>query len=189
MHRQKSRRFLNKTVIIAIAAATVLASVPILAKSSFVSSPKPAASIAQATTTGTIVDIASADKSLSTLVTAVKAADLVETLSGKGPFTVFAPTNDAFAALPKGTLEELLKPENKHELQEILTYHVVSGAIDSKSLKSGPLKTVEGEEVNVKVENGQVTVNGAKVITADIKASNGVIHVIDGVLHPPDVEL
>ena len=102
---------------------------------------------------------------------------------------MFAPTDDAFAALPKGTLETLLKPENKDKLQKILTYHVVSGAIDSQSLKSGPLKTVEGKEVNIKVENHQITIDKAKVTTADIKASNGVIHVIDHVLHPPDVEL
>ena len=152
MHSQKSRRFLSKTVMIAIAAATVLASVPILAKSSPVSSSKPAASIAQATTTGTIVDIASADKSLSTLVTAVKAAGLVETLSGQGPFTVFAPTNDAFAALPKGTLETLLKPENKDELQDILTYHVVSGAIDSKSLKSCRLRQLKARNLTFRLK-------------------------------------
>jgi len=134
---------------------------------------------------GTIVAVASANPNFKTLVAAVKEAGLVDTLSGKGPFTVFAPTEAAFAKLPKGTVEKLLKPENKAMLRKILTYHVVAGAVESKTLKTGPVKTVEGASVNVRVSGGKVTVNNAKVVMADVKASNGVIHVIDTVLMPP----
>lgn len=137
--------------------------------------------------TNTIVDVASGNKSFSTLVKAVKAAGLVETLSGKGPFTVFAPTNEAFNALPKGTLESLLKPENKAKLQKVLTYHVVSGTVMAKDVKPGSVKTVQGSPVMVKVQGGKVMVNNANVLQTDIKASNGVIHVIDKVLLPPNL--
>lgn len=133
----------------------------------------------------TIVSIASGNKNFSTLVTALKAADLVETLSAAGPFTVFAPTNAAFAKLPKATLANLLKPENKEQLQKILTYHVVSGAVRSNQLKSGKVATVEGGNVTVKISGKKVRVNNAKVIMANVKASNGVIHAIDTVLMPP----
>jgi uncharacterized surface protein with fasciclin (FAS1) repeats len=138
---------------------------------------------------GTVVDIAANNSSFTTLVQAVKAAELVETLSGEGPFTVFAPTNKAFAALPKGTLEKLLKPENKKILQSILTYHVVSGNVLSKDLRSGKISTVQGSRVNVRVRHGKIRVNGAKVISADIKGTNGVVHVIDQVLLPPNLKL
>ena len=140
---------------------------------------------ATAPTGKTIVSIASGNKNFSTLVTALKAADLVETLSAAGPFTVFAPTNAAFAKLPKATLANLLKPENKEQLQKILTYHVVSGAVTSNQLKSGKVATVEGGNVTVKISGKKVRVNNAKVIMADVKASNGVIHAIDTVLMPP----
>lgn len=133
----------------------------------------------------TIVSIAAGNKKFSTLVTALKAAGLVETLSAAGPFTVFAPTNAAFAKLPKATLAKLLKPENKEQLKKILTYHVVSGAVTSKMLKSGKVATVEGGNVTVKIRGKKVRVNNAKVIMADVKASNGVIHAIDTVLMPP----
>ena len=133
----------------------------------------------------TIVEVAASNPSVSTLVTAVKAAGLVETLSGKGPFTVFAPTNEAFAALPKGTLEKLLKPENRDALRKVLTYHVVSGDLMAKDLRSGKVPTVEGSSVAVKVDNHGVSVNGSNVIKADVDTSNGVIHVIDKVLLPP----
>ncbi|RCJ39225.1 fasciclin [Nostoc minutum NIES-26] len=187
MNTQKSRSLIK---ILAIAVvASLLISLPTLAQFHPNFSPQSSVLVTQAKSTGTIVDIASGNKSLSTLVKALKAAGLVETLSGKGPFTVFAPTNDAFAALPKGTLAKLLKPENKALLQKILTYHVVSGAIDSKSINSAEFKTLEGSPVEVKAEKDHITVNRARVTTPDIKASNGVIHVIDGVLHPPDVEL
>ncbi len=149
--------------------------------------------LAQSATPGTIVDVASANKDFSTLVTAIKAAGLTETLAGKGPFTVFAPTNAAFEKLPKGTLETLLKPENKMQLTDILTYHVVSGkvmAADVVKLDGKMAKTVNGAEVKVKLgtdKDGKATVmvNDSLVTTTDIAASNGVIHVIDTVLMPP----
>jgi uncharacterized surface protein with fasciclin (FAS1) repeats len=134
---------------------------------------------------GDIVDTAVAAGTFQTLVAAVTAAELAETLKGPGPFTVFAPTDEAFAALPEGTLEELLLPENKGQLAGILTYHVVEGAVLSSDLSSGDVATVNGEEVTIVVDDG-VTVNGATVVTADIETSNGVIHVIDAVLLPPD---
>ena len=132
-----------------------------------------------------IVDTAIAAGSFKTLVTAVKAAGLVETLKGKGPFTVFAPTDEAFAKLPAGTVENLLKPENKNQLVAILTYHVVSGKVMSKDLagKKTMAKSVEGGEISVDATNG-VKVDNAKVVKADIEASNGVIHVIDAVIMP-----
>jgi uncharacterized surface protein with fasciclin (FAS1) repeats len=133
-----------------------------------------------------IVDIAAANGDFSTLVAAVKAAGLAETLKGDGPYTVFAPTNAAFAALPAGTVESLLKPENKEKLTAILTYHVVAGAITSDQLagKRMAVPTVQGSNLHVDGRKG-VRVNRAHVISADILASNGVIHVIDQVLLPP----
>lgn len=133
----------------------------------------------------TIVDLASKSKSFTTLVAALKAADLVETLAGSGPFTVFAPTNAAFAKLPKATLAQLLKPENKEQLKKILTYHVVSGAVSSKMLKSGQVETVEGSKITVKINGKKVMINKARVLQADVKASNGYIHAIDTVIMPP----
>ncbi|MBI1416924.1 MAG: fasciclin domain-containing protein [Limimaricola sp.] len=133
-----------------------------------------------------IVDIAAGNPDFSTLVTAVKAAGLVDTLKGPGPFTVFAPTNEAFAALPPGTVENLLKPENKDQLVKVLTYHVAAGTYPAAALagKTGTIKTVEGQNMHVNGTDG-VKVNNATVTTADIMASNGVIHVIDKVLLPP----
>ena len=137
----------------------------------------------------TIVDLAVGNKSFSTLVAALKAADLVDTLAGEGPFTVFAPTNAAFAKLPKATLANLLKPENKEQLKKILTYHVVSGAVTAKMLKSGPVDSVEGSKIAVKVAKKgskmSVRVNNANVIQANVKASNGYIHAIETVIMPP----
>jgi uncharacterized surface protein with fasciclin (FAS1) repeats len=132
-----------------------------------------------------IVDIASSNEDFSTLVAAVSAAGLVDTLKGDGPFTVFAPTNAAFAALPAGTVEDLLKPENKDKLIAILTYHVVPGAVTSDQLvgKRMDVATVQGQTVHIDGRNG-VKVNKVRVTTADIMASNGVIHVIDKVLLP-----
>jgi uncharacterized surface protein with fasciclin (FAS1) repeats len=115
----------------------------------------------------------------------VKAAGLAGTLSGPGPFPVFAPTNDAFAKLPAGTVDTLLKPENKAKLTAILLYHVVPGTVKSTDLKSGDVKTAEGQTIAVDVSGGAVKINGATVTKADIPASNGVIHVIDTVLIPP----
>ncbi len=131
-----------------------------------------------------IVDTAVDAGSFTTLVAAVQAAGLVETLKGEGPFTVFAPTDAAFAALPEGTVEDLLKPENKDKLTAILTYHVVPGKVMSTDLTNDmKAATVEGSEVTIMTEGG-VTVDGAPVSTADIEASNGVIHVIDAVILP-----
>lgn len=134
---------------------------------------------------GTIVEVASANDSFKTLVAAIDAADLAETLSGEGPFTVFAPTEEAFAALPPGTVDTLLKPENKETLIKILTYHVVPAKAVSTDLESGDVNTVAGDPVSVTVESGAVTVNNANVVQADVMGSNGVIHVIDKVLLPP----
>ena len=138
-------------------------------------------------TPGTIVDVASAGADFSTLVAALSAAGLVETLQGPGPFTVFAPTNEAFAALPAGVLDKLLLPENKDTLAKILTYHVVPGKVLAADVTDGDVATVEGQTVTLSTADG-VTVNGAKVITADVMGSNGVIHVIDAVILPPDVD-
>ena len=134
-----------------------------------------------------IVELASETPQLSTLVTAVTAAGLAETLSGEGPFTVFAPTNEAFAALPEGVLEDLLKPENKEKLVAVLTYHVVSGNVMSSDLSDGlKANTVEGQSVTFDLSEG-VKVNDATVAMADVKASNGVVHVIDRVILPPSM--
>ena len=133
-----------------------------------------------------IVDTAVADGRFTTLVAAVQAAELVDTLKGEGPFTVFAPTDDAFAALPEGTLDSLLLPENKQALTDILLYHVVSGkvmAADVTALTSAT--TVLGKDVTVKVDMGNVYINEAQVVITDIATSNGVIHVINAVLLPP----
>jgi len=138
----------------------------------------------------TVVDIAASNPDFSTLVTAVKAAGLAGTLSGSGPYTVFAPTNAAFAKLPAATLASLLKPANKDQLAAILTYHVVPGTVMAKDVTPGMVKTVNGANITVTVDNGNVVLtdgqgNKAKVVKTDIVASNGVIHVIDAVLLPP----
>jgi uncharacterized surface protein with fasciclin (FAS1) repeats len=133
---------------------------------------------------GDIVAVAAGAGSFNTLVAAVKAAGLVETLQGKGPFTVFAPTDEAFAKLPPGTLESLLKPENKEKLVAILTYHVVPGKVMAADVKTMKAKTVNGKELSLVVADGKVTVDNAKVIKTDVPASNGVIHVIDAVVLP-----
>ncbi len=136
----------------------------------------------------TIVDIAVADGRFTTLVAAVQAADLVGTLSGEGPFTVFAPTDDAFAKLPEGTLESLLLPENKQQLTDILLYHVVPGKVMAADVVNlSEAETALGEKVAIKVEDGKVFINEAEVIITDIEASNGVIHVIDTVILPPSM--
>ncbi len=132
-----------------------------------------------------IVENALGSSDHTTLVAAVKAAGLVETLSGTGPFTVFAPTNAAFDKLPAGTVDELVKPENKEKLTSILTLHVVPGALRAKDLKDGQtLKTVNGETFTVSKKGGMVMINGAHVSTADVISSNGVTHVIDTVILP-----
>ncbi len=153
--------------------------------------PAPAESPAAETSTestevGDIIALASENENLTTLVEAITAAELVETLQGEGPFTVFAPTNEAFAALPPEDLENLLQPENKDKLIQVLTYHVIPQALPSTELESGDLETVEGSQVTVTVEGETVKVGEATVTQADITASNGVIHLIDQVLMPAE---
>jgi uncharacterized surface protein with fasciclin (FAS1) repeats len=132
-----------------------------------------------------IVDTAVAAGSFKTLAKALQAADLVGTLKGTGPFTVFAPTDEAFAKLPPATLEDLLKPENKTKLQRILTYHVVPGRVSSSEVvKLRSAKAVSGDTIDIAASNGTVTVDDARVVKTDIAASNGIIHVIDTVILP-----
>mgnify|MGYP000892816566 CR=1 FL=1 len=134
--------------------------------------------------TDDIVAVASGAGRFNTLVAAVKAAGLVETLQGKGPFTVFAPTDEAFAKLPQGTVASLLKPENKEKLVAILTYHVVPGKVMAADVETMKARAVSGKELSIRVEDGKVTVDGAKVIRTDVAARNGVIHAIDSVVLP-----
>ena len=132
-----------------------------------------------------IVDTAVAAGSFTTLVTAVQAADLVDTLKGEGPFTMFAPTDEAFAKLPENAVEDLLKPENKEQLVSVLTYHVVPGKImAADAMKADSATTVQGADLAISTADGKVMINDATVVQADVKASNGVIHVIDTVLMP-----
>ena len=132
-----------------------------------------------------IVETAVAAGSFKTLAVALNAAGLVETLKGPGPFTVFAPTDEAFAKLPAGTVEDLLKPENKAKLVAVLTYHVVPGSVTSSQVvKMTSAKTVQGQSVTISSKEGKVKVDGANVVKADVMASNGVIHVIDSVILP-----
>jgi uncharacterized surface protein with fasciclin (FAS1) repeats len=134
-----------------------------------------------------IVELAASNKNFSKLVAAVKAADLAEAFSGTGPYTLFAPTDAAFAKLPAGTLDKLLKPENKLALQKVLKYHVIAGAVMAADVKTGKVDSAEGSALNIVASKGSVTVGGAKVLKADNVASNGVIHVIDKVLIPPSL--
>ncbi|MCG8322797.1 MAG: fasciclin domain-containing protein [Cytophagales bacterium] len=135
-----------------------------------------------------IVDLAAGNDNLKTLVAAVKAGGLVDVLKSDGPFTVFAPTDQAFAALPEGTLESLLKPENKDQLASILKYHVVAGKVKSSDLSNGQkAATVQGEKVGVSIKNGKVKIDDAQVVMADVEAKNGIVHVIDKVILPPSM--
>ena len=155
------------------------------------SAKEPAATAAaptEAAAAADIVDTAVAAGSFNTLAAALGAAGLVETLKGDGPFTVFAPTDDAFAALPAGLVDKLLLPANKDVLVKILTYHVVSGKVLAADVKAGPVKTVEGSEATISTDGG-VKIDKANVVTTDIMATNGVIHVIDAVLVPADVDV
>jgi uncharacterized surface protein with fasciclin (FAS1) repeats len=168
-------KLINKmTRELAIASALVLIA---LGVGSAVASPKKGAT--------DVVDTAVAAGDFNTLVKALTEAGLVETLKGKGPFTVFAPTDEAFAKLPAGTVEELLKPENRAKLTAILTYHVVPGSVMAADVVKLPsAKTVNGQSVTIQVGSGGVTVDNAKVVKTDIKCGNGVIHVIDTVMIP-----
>lgn len=133
----------------------------------------------------TVVDIAVGSSDHTTLVAALSAADLVETLKGDGPFTIFAPTNAAFEKLPAGTVDNLVKPENKEKLSGILTYHVVSGNVKAADLSDGQVvQTINGQDLTVSIKDGTVMINGAKVTAADLNGSNGVVHVVDSVLMP-----
>jgi uncharacterized surface protein with fasciclin (FAS1) repeats len=174
----------NTKLFVAVAAALSLA----LPGAALAANHGKASAEQAAATQQTIAGIAAGNPDFSTLVAALKAADLVSTLDGEGPFTVFAPTNDAFAKLPAGTVETLLKPENKPILTAILTYHVVPGTVKAADVvKLTEAKTVEGSAIAIAVDGGTVRLNGAATVTAtDIAASNGVIHVIDTVIMPPD---
>ena len=172
-------------------ALTAVASLTLLAAacSSSDTTSAPPSKVPASASAKTITAIASSNKDFSTLVAAIGAAGLGETLSGKGPFTVFAPTNEAFAALPDGTLDSLLLPANKDKLAAILTYHVVPGTIMAADVTSGEVTTVNGQTFTIDAMGGAVTItdangNTAKVTSTDIVASNGVIHVIDAVLLP-----
>jgi transforming growth factor-beta-induced protein len=142
----------------------------------------------EAAEAGTIVDVAVGAGTFDTLVAAVTAAGLAETLSGEGPFTVFAPTDDAFAALPAGLVDALLLPENEAALTAVLTYHVLGAEVPSSDVTAGDVETLQGESITIGVEDGTVTVNDATVTAVDVEASNGVIHVIDTVLVPPSID-
>lgn len=174
------------------AAGTAETKKPAKKTPSSTSSPTPSESTTPGTSTTkakTIVELATASKQFKTLVAAVKAAELAETLSGEGPFTLFAPNDEAFNKLPKGTLKKLLKPENKEALQKILKYHLLSSEVMAADVKSGSVATVEGKTVKISVTGTKVKVNTANVLKTDIKASNGVVHTIDTVLMPPDVKI
>ncbi|MGC6465207.1 MAG: fasciclin domain-containing protein [Akkermansiaceae bacterium] len=132
----------------------------------------------------TVVEIAVGNENFSTLVAAVKAAGLAEALSGEGPFTIFAPTNEAFAKVPKETLESLLQPENKDKLAAILKYHVVAGKVMAADVSAGKVKTLNGAKAEITVKGGKVMIDKANVVKTDIVGSNGVIHVIDSVILP-----
>jgi uncharacterized surface protein with fasciclin (FAS1) repeats len=195
MNQGEKMKLKRRTALVAVAAAAALtlvgcsSSTDETASESAVASEEAAVDemAEEATGSGTVVEIASTTDGFSTLVAAVGAADLVDTLNSDGPFTVFAPTDEAFAALPAGVLDALLLPENKDVLAKILTYHVVPGTVMAADVTDGEVATVEGQNVTLSTADG-VTVNGAKVVQADIVASNGVIHVIDAVILPPDVD-
>jgi uncharacterized surface protein with fasciclin (FAS1) repeats len=167
---------------------TTVATEAVDAESTATSAPEEPATTDEAEGPGTIVDVASGAGTFNTLVAAVGAAGLAETLSGEGPFTVFAPTDDAFAALPAGLVDALLLPENKEALVAILTYHVLPAEVPSTSVAAGEVATVQGESITIAVDGATVMVNDATVTAVDVEASNGVIHVIDSVLVPPSID-
>jgi transforming growth factor-beta-induced protein len=173
-------------------AATSTPAVPVTASTATTApmpTTAPTATAEPAAAPQTIVDVAVADGRFTTLAAALQAAGLVETLQGEGPFTVFAPTDDAFAKLPAGTVEELLKPENIDQLAAILTYHVVPGKVMAADVAGlSEAATVQGENIAIKTDMGKVMINEAEVVLADVAASNGVIHVIDSVLLPPSTQ-
>jgi uncharacterized surface protein with fasciclin (FAS1) repeats len=192
-------KIMRRTTLVAVAAAAALtlAACSSSGDETATSEPSAAASEEAAAETdmanevpasaGTLVDVAAAAGQFTTVLAAAEAAGLVDTLNGAEPFTVFAPTDEAFAALPAGLVDALLLPENKDVLAKILTYHVVPGTVMAADIADGEVATVEGQNVTLSTADG-VTVNGAKVIQADVVADNGVIHVIDAVIVPPDVD-
>ncbi len=191
-----SRNFKFSNKFAGIAAALLLLPMAVACESqTATNTPAPTAQMPSPSTTGsptqsqTIVATAIANGSFDTLVAAVKAAGLVDTLNATGPYTVFAPTDQAFAALPAGVLDKLLLPKNKAALTKILTYHVVAGNVPASAVRTGPVASVAGANLNLMANAGKVTVNGANVVQADVATSNGIIHVIDKVLLPPDLDL
>lgn len=140
-------------------------------------------------TPGNVIEVAIAAGSFETLTQALESADLVSTLESDGPYTVFAPTDDAFAALPEGLLDALLLPENSEVLTSILTYHVVPGEVMAEDVTTGDVSTVEGSSISIDTSSGVVLNESANVVTTDVDASNGVIHIIDAVILPPDVDV
>lgn len=176
-------------VAVACDTATTTEEIAVDPSAETVDSPTDEAMTDSETVSETIVDVAIANGSFETLVAAIQAADLGETLSAEGPYTVFAPTDEAFAALPEGILETLLLPENKETLQQILTYHVVASEVPSSDIAPGAVPTVADEDVTLSVDDSTVMVNEATVVQPDVMASNGVIHVIDTVLLPPSLDL
>jgi len=180
----------SRKLITALAAVASLSLVAAACSSDDTSSTDATEASAPAETTETITDVVAGNEDFSTLLAAVEAAGLGETLAGEGPFTVFAPTDEAFAALPDGTLETLLKPKNEELLSSILTYHVVPGEVMAADVESGDVTTVNGATFTVEASDMGVTItdgqgNEVDVVTTDIVTSNGVIHVIDGVVLPP----
>jgi len=180
----------SRKLITALAAVASLSLVAAACSSDDTSSTDATEAAAPAETTETITDVVAGNEDFSTLLAAVEAAGLGETLAGEGPFTVFAPTDEAFEALPEGTLETLLKPKNEELLSSILTYHVVPGEVMAADVESGDVTTVNGATFTVEASDMGVTItdgqgNEADVVTTDIVTSNGVIHVIDGVVLPP----
>jgi uncharacterized surface protein with fasciclin (FAS1) repeats len=180
--KNESRTMKKRSILTVAAIAAVLTLTPSLTAGS--SSAGKSTSAGTLTAGQDLVAVAAGAENFKTLVAAVKAAGLVETLQGKGPFTVFAPTDEAFAKLPAGTLEDLLKPENKAKLAAILKYHVVPGKLMAADVKTMDAKTAQGQSVQLKVSDAGVTVDNAKVIKTDLMAENGVIHVIDSVILP-----
>ena len=149
--------------------------------------PTPTTPITEIKETRNLIVLANTNGSFKTLIKALTAAGLIDTLQGEGPFTIFAPTDAAFAKLPQDAVRDLLKPENKEILLKVLTYHVVSGKVLSSDLKSGELKSLQGDPISIKVNSNGVEVNDAKVTKADIQGSNGVIHQIDTLILPPSI--
>jgi hypothetical protein len=184
----------TRTLAVALAAATLVlaacGSDSNTAATTVAPTTEAPSTTAAAAAAGDIVAVAAGNPDFSTLVAAVKAAGLVETLQGAGPFTVFAPTNEAFAKLPAGLVDKLLLPENKDTLVKILTYHVVAGKVMAADVKAGDVKSVEGSPITIGIDGSTVTLNKTTKVTAtDVAASNGVIHVIDSVIVPADVDV